>query len=145
MVFISVTRLRLSSILHLPVFFIKNEKVIKQLKHSDGFISGKLLVDKHLTFWTLTLWESETHMKAFRNSFNHKKAMPRLPGWCDEASYTHWLSEKTELPDWNEIHAKLSQYAKYTKVKKPSQAHSNKIIPPIQWKKMERLLIKSKG
>ncbi len=145
MVFISVTRLRISSFFYLPVFFIKNERVIKQLKKAEGFLSGKLFVDKHLTFWTLTRWESEAGMKAFRNSLDHKKAMPKLPGWCDEASYTHWLEDSDTIPGWEEVYLKLSLNAKFTTVKKPSADHRNKIIPQIQWKKIERPIEKIKA
>jgi hypothetical protein len=49
------------------------------------------------------------------------------------------------LAEWNEVYDKLSQQAKYTKVKRPSQVHINKIISPILWKKIEGLLIKPKA
>jgi hypothetical protein len=62
----------------------------KQLVRSSGFIKGKTLVDKNLTFWTLTAWETEPHMRSYRNSLAHKKAMPKLQHWCSEASLVHW-------------------------------------------------------
>jgi hypothetical protein len=32
-------------------------------------------------------------MKMFRNGEAHRKAMQKLPFWCDEAAYTHWQQE----------------------------------------------------
>jgi heme-degrading monooxygenase HmoA len=87
MPFISITRLRIHSIFILPKFMLANEASVKQLRKIDGFLKGKELIDKGLTFWTLTMWRDEIAMKAFRNSIPHRKAMQKLPSWCCEASY----------------------------------------------------------
>lgn len=90
MPFVSITRLKVKSIFKLISFLNANESSVKQLISTHRFIKGKELVDKHLTFWTLTMWEKDTDMHAFRNSAAHKKAMQKLPYWCSEASYFHW-------------------------------------------------------
>jgi hypothetical protein len=140
MYFISATRLRVKSIFFLPSFFISNEASLKELKVTKGFIEGKELVDKKLTFWTLTLWESDGDMRAFRNSVPHRKAMQQLPNWCDEASYTHWMQEEKSLPDWTTVYNKMITEGKTTKVRKPSANQTDKSYPLIKWIKTERPL-----
>jgi heme-degrading monooxygenase HmoA len=63
----------------------------RQIAHADGFLGGRLLVDKRNTYWTLTTWQTEAAMKKFRGSGPHAKVMPKLMGWCDEAAYAHWM------------------------------------------------------
>jgi hypothetical protein len=143
MVFVSATRLRVRSIKYLLGFFKANEASVKELSKSKGFLGGKELVDKHFTFWTLTLWDDMENMKGFRNSEAHRKAMQKLPFWCDEASYVHWLHEDLIIPSWDEIYQKLIAEGKITKVRKPSAQQSNKNYPPPKWKKIERTFKKT--
>src|SRR5574341_548939 len=104
MAFISVTRLRARSIFYLPQFFWHTFKVQKQAKSASGMLGGRLLLEARWAFWTMTAWESEAAMRAFRSSGAHMKAMPKLLDWCDEASYAHWEQESEELPSWAEEH-----------------------------------------
>ena len=138
MTFISVTRLRVRSVFTLPKFMLANEASVKELKRINGFLAGKELIDKHLTFWTLTMWKDENAMRLFRNSDPHRKAMQKLPFWCCEASYFHWIQEGEELPSWEVCSQKLLQEGKPTKVRKPSANQQNNSFPSIKWKKIER-------
>ena len=138
MVFISATRLRVKSVLYLLSFMIANEKSIKQLNISDGFLGGKELIDKGLTFWTFTMWSNEISMKYFRNSLPHKRAMRKLPFWCNEASYIHWTQEEQQLPDWKTVHEKMLSEGKTTAVGTPSDTQLSKNYPEIKWTKLER-------
>lgn len=71
MPFVSVTRLRVKSIFYIFSFVRANEASVKELKSSGGLLIGKELMDKKLTFWTLTIWENEESMKRFRGSMSH--------------------------------------------------------------------------
>jgi hypothetical protein len=146
MTFISVTRLRLRSFWFLPSFVITNESAVRQLKQASGFIKGLLLVDRHLTFWTLTAWESEQAMRAYRNNGAHLKAMPKLMNWCDEAHAAHWSQEGSDLPDWNESYSRITAPdARVSKVKHPSKDHLTKTVPPPRYpSKLERPLLPQK-
>jgi len=117
-----------------------NEASVKVLIKTPGFIAGKELTDKGLTFWTLTIWEDEASMKAFRNSEPHRKAMQGLPHWCNEASYAHWMQEEQQLPDWDTVYKKMIEEGKITKVRKPSARQLEKNYTPPKWKKFERPL-----
>jgi hypothetical protein len=57
MVFISVTRLRVRSFIHLPQFFWDTFKSMRQSEHSIGFLGGRLLVNARNVFWTMTTWQ----------------------------------------------------------------------------------------
>ena len=141
MPFVSVTRLRVKSILYLIPFMRANEASVKALKASTGLLKGKELIDKKLTFWTITLWENEEAMKGFRGSEAHRKAMQYLPKWCNEASYHHWIQEQDEFPGWDTIAEKLFSEGKLSKVRTPSSAQVNNQFPSIKWTKSERILV----
>ena len=138
MPFVSVTRLRVKSILYLIPFMRANEASVRELLKSKGLIHGKELIDKNLTFWTVTLWKDETSMREFRGSTSHRNAMQKLPKWCNEASYHHWTQEDLEFPNWPTISAKLFNEGKLSKVRNPSESQITNQFPSIKWKKTER-------
>ena len=140
MPFVSVTRLRVKSLFFLFSFMRANEASVKELKSSTGLLMGKELIDKKLTFWTITLWKDEESMKSFRGSLSHRNAMQNLPKWCSEASYHHWVQEENECPNWTTILDKLYSEGKLSKVRNPSNAQITNQFPPIRWTKSERRL-----
>jgi hypothetical protein len=117
-----------------------NEASVKELKVSRGLLKGKELIDKKLTFWTITIWENEESMKGFRGSSSHRIAMQQLPKWCNEASYHHWVQEDDEFPSWNTISEKLFSEGRLSKVRNPSKAQVENRFPSIKWTKTERKL-----
>jgi hypothetical protein len=121
-------------------FLRANEASVKELKASKGLLNGKELIDQKLTFWTITLWEDEGSMKAFRGSPSHRTAMQHLPKWCNEASYHHWVQETNELPSWDTIAERLYTEGKLSKVRNPSTAQATNRFPPLKWTKTERTL-----
>ena len=139
MAFISITRLKVKSIFYLLQFMRANEASAKQLMATPGFIAGKELINKNLTFWTLTMWKDDGSMKEFRNSVPHRKAIQKLPYWCNEASYFHWSQEDEILPEWIPASEKLLHEGKLTKVRKPSSNQLSNKFPTIKWKKLERV------
>jgi hypothetical protein len=117
-----------------------NEASVNELKLSNGLLKGKELIDKNLTFWTITIWENEESMKEFRGSSSHRMAMQHLPKWCNEASYHHWVQEDDVFPSWNTISEKLFSEGRLSKVRNPSKAQVENQFPPIKWTKTERRL-----
>jgi hypothetical protein len=95
----------------------------RQLARASGFLGGRLLVDASRTFWTLTVWENESEMKAFRSAGAHARVMPRLAGWCDEASYAHWVTDNACIPAWPEAYARLVSEGRLSRVAHPSADH----------------------
>jgi len=97
--------------------------VTRQLQRSPGFLAGMTAYEKGFCFWTCSIWRDAAAMKAFRNAGNHMKAMKKLLTWCDEASYGNWEQADATPPDLAEIHRKMLELGKVSKVKFPSQAH----------------------
>lgn len=142
MYFVSVTRLRLKSLIYFPGMVRANSAVSKQLVVTPGFVAGKELIDKGLIFWTITVWQGDADMKVFRNSEAHRKAMQKLPDWCNEATYAHWLQETDQLPNWEAVHHKIISEGSVSKVRHPSADHATKnFLPPI-WKKTQQVFKK---
>ena len=129
MTFISVTRLRLRSRLYVPPFLWNVLLSTWQVINTKGFKGGKLLVDAHQTYWTMTAWEEQAAMKIYRNAGAHRSVMPKIQDWCDEASLVHWRQEDDNLPDWIEVHERLIKEGFLTKLSKPSPAHLERNIP----------------
>src|SRR5271166_780556 len=99
---ISITRLRVRSFLFLPGFLWDTFQSVRQVQHSPGFLGGRLLFNAGGVFWTMTVWQDESAMNAYRTGGAHRKAMPKLLNWCDEAAVVHWTKDWLEIPDWEQ-------------------------------------------
>jgi hypothetical protein len=89
-----------------------------------------VLSDANLAFWTRTLWADEQSMRAFMFAPAHRAVMPKLLQWCDEAAVTHWLQDSSEPPSWPEVHRRLREEGRTSKVDHPSTAQLRFEIPP---------------
>ena|SRR5437879_4977056 len=143
--FASVTRLRVRFVRYLPGFVWKTFLAQRQIMRASGFFGGKLLVDTRRTFWTLTVWESEQAMKAFRGSGAHARVMPRLVEWCDEAAYAHWVSTNDTLPDWPEAYEHLVNEGRLSRVARPSPDHDARHFAPPRLKPLIGLDLEPAG
>ena len=95
---ISVTRLRVRSFLYLPGFLWDTFQSVRQVQRINGFLGGRLLVNPGYVFWTLTAWQGEADMNAYRTGGAHRRAMPKLLDWCNEAAVVHWTEDSPEIP-----------------------------------------------
>ncbi len=59
-------------------------------------------------------------MRAFRNSGQHLKAMPKLRRWCDEAAFVHWEQQDEFAPDPAAAYERLSRDGQVSRVDAPS-------------------------
>ena len=125
MPFVSVTRLRLRSIRFLPLFVPHAFRTLRQAKVAPGFHGGSLLQDRSWTFWTLTLWDAQASMRAYMTGGDHRAAMPRLAGWCDEASVVHWEQGTDGLPSWAEAERRMRAEGRPSKIRHPSPQHAD--------------------
>lgn len=130
MPFVSVTRLRIRGFHLLPAFLLHALRSERQLKSAHGFLGGQLAPGRRRTFWTITLWEAEADMRAYRNSGAHMRAMPKLLDWCDEAAVAHWEQPERTLPDIAEAARVLGTSGRVSKVKRPSAAHAERLTWP---------------
>jgi len=123
MTFVSVTRLHVRSWRFVVPFLIYTMRSGSQAKRTPGFRGGTLGNDAQRGNWTITLWDSEESMRTFRNSGAHRVAMQKLLHWCDEASYTHYTTEESEMPSADVAYQRLST-GKISKVNHPSAEHA---------------------
>lgn len=126
---ISVTRLHLRSNRYLPPFIWRSLLAARQAKRAPGCLGVDLLRDPHGGYWTKTAWTNEPAMKAYMTAGHHRRAMPKLLDWCDEASVVHWTQDTPELPDWKEAHRRMVEEGRRSKVHHPSPAHQAFEIP----------------
>ena len=131
MAIVSITRLRVRSWRYLVPFLFYALRSFRQAKHSQGQVAASLLRDSDRTFWTCTVWTTESAMKEFILAGAHRQVMRKLLEWCDEAALVHWEQESEREPNWAEAHQKLQAQGRRSKVNYPSPAHESfRIRPP---------------
>jgi hypothetical protein len=128
---VSVTRLRVRSWRYLVPFLYFALRSYRQAKSSQGNLATSLLRDSDKTFWTCTVWTTESAMRSFMLAGPHRQAMRRLLEWCDEAALVNWEQETNQEPEWQEAHRRLQLDGRRSKVRYPSPAHESFQIRPL--------------
>ncbi|KQN76569.1 hypothetical protein ASE91_00950 [Sphingomonas sp. Leaf62] len=121
--FISVTRLRIRAARFLPAFLIDTWLSMRQVKRAAGYRGGALLADRDRAYWTMTAWDDAAAMRAYMTSGAHRRAMPKLMRWCDQASIAHWTQDDDALPDWHEADRRMRDEGRVSKVHHPAEGH----------------------
>jgi hypothetical protein len=132
MPFISITRLRVRSWRFLPSFFLQAVLAARQARAAAGNLGVSVLREAGNVFWTRTLWDAESSMRSYLLAGVHRRVMPRLLEWCDEAAVAHWTRESPQPPDWQESHRQLVTIGRPSKVRHPSEAQRQYQIPAPQ-------------
>ena len=130
MAFVSVTRLRLRASRYLPHFLWFTVRSYWQARFTEGNISIKLLRDAGQAYWTKSVWRDEAAMRSYMLSGAHRKVMPYLLEWCDEAHVVHWTQESEEAPSWLEGHRRMVTEGRKSKLTHPSSGHDSMGFPP---------------
>ena len=126
MTLVSVTRFHLRSVRFFPFFMIHANRAIAQIRKADGFLTGAVQRDEDLAFWTMTLWRDEHTMRAYGASGAHRKAMPHLAEWADEAGVVHWVQAGGNLPDWPEAVRRLRDEGRSSSLRHPGPSHRDR-------------------
>ncbi len=121
---VSVTRLRLRSVVYLLPFIIASRRIARQAENSPGNLGIELRKTRRLAFWTLTRWQNRETMASFRGSGPHRRAMPKLKRWCDQAAVASWESGDEAFPDWNQAQQRLAECGRLSAVLYPSPEHA---------------------
>jgi hypothetical protein len=131
MAIVSITRLRVRSWRYLVPFLFYALRSYRQARHSQGNLAASLLRDSDRTFWTRTVWTTESAMKDFMLAGAHRQVMLRLLEWCNEAALVHWEQENDLEPTWQDAQRRLQSEGRRSKVNHPSPAHERfRIRPP---------------
>ena len=126
---VSVTRLRVRAWRFLPAFLVAAFRSARQARAAPGAIHVATLADAKRAFWTCTVWRDESSMRTFMNSGIHRKIMPRLPDWCDEAAVAHWTQASPDAPAWRDVHDPMLEIGRRSRVRFPSPAQQRFEIP----------------
>jgi hypothetical protein len=124
-VIVAVTRLRLRSLRYLLPFAYHARRSRRQAEIAPGCLGVEVRKTRGLAFWTLTLWDSEQSLKRYLIHEPHRKAMPKLAHWCDEAAVGHWTQDASETPAWDAAAAGLLQHGRLSRVLHPSMLQAN--------------------
>ncbi len=124
MPFASITRLRVRSLRYLPEFLWRALASVRQARASEGCLFAGVRREVKLTFWTRTLWRDEASMRAFMTHGAHRKVMPKLLDWCDEAAVAHWQQADDTPPDWPAAETKMRGEGCPSRLRHPSPAHA---------------------
>lgn len=130
MTVLAVTRLSVRSVRFLPGFIWHAIRSERQARHAEGCLAIDVRREKLLVFWTRTAWRDEAAMRAYMTSGAHKKAMPKLQYWCNEASLAHWSDDVGQLPDWNLVKERLQRDGRVSRVRFPSHAQTQGVTVP---------------
>ena len=104
----------------MPGFVWFTWRSVRQARRTAGNLGVAVRKAEGLAFWTVTVWQDEAAMRAFRDAQPHRDAMPRLLEWCDEASVAHWNQETPAVPDWTTAEERLADSGRLSKVHHPS-------------------------
>lgn len=124
----SITRLRLRSWRFLLPFALHASRSRKQAEAAQGCLGVITRKTAGLSFWTLSVWENEAHLRAYLSKDPHRSAMPKLFPWCDEAATTHWNVDTERLPEWTEGTTRLLESGRLLRVRFPSEAQKKGLI-----------------
>jgi len=111
------------------MFAFHAQRSIAQVRQAEGCISLALLRDKNRAFWTMTMWADERSMRAYMTSGSHRKAMPGLADWADEASVVHWQQDHPERADWSEAVRRMRAEGRPSKLQHPGPHHADMSFP----------------
>jgi uncharacterized protein DUF3291 len=126
---VSVTRLRVGRWRYLLSFLLYALASTRQARRAPRNLAVSVLNDADFAFWTSTVWADEAGMRAFMLSGAHRRVMPRLLDWCDEASVVHWSQDAAEPPPWPEAHRRLQTEGRRSRVRYPSDRQQRFEIP----------------
>ncbi len=130
MLLIAATRLRLRSWKFIPVFVLHAFRSAYQARRAEGSRAVLILREARNTFWTCTVWTDEKAMQEYASSEPHRSTMRKMAHWCDEASVAHWVQESSRPPSWEEVHQRMQNAGRASKVNHPTEAHRAFQIPP---------------
>ena len=121
---VSVTHLRLRSVRFLPAFVWHAFRTDRQARRAPGVRSVRTRPGEFLAFVTLTTWDDEASMLAYRNSAAHGRAMPKLKVWCDTGSYARWEQpDDAPEPTRDEAMQRLRDDRVWSHVRRPAPDH----------------------
>jgi hypothetical protein len=129
---VSLTRLRIASARIYPWAILQSLRTARHAARTPGFRSGRILRAQRRVLWTITGWDDEAAMLAYRGTGLHSTLMAKLMHWCDEAAVARWTQDNdVPLPAWPQARERLQKSGRRTKVRHPSADQQTFVIAPL--------------
>ncbi len=78
----------------------------------------------------MTVWRDGHAMRAYTASGAHRKAMPHVVDWADEASVGHWTQAGSDLPKWPEAVRRLREEGRRLTLRYPVANYTEQRFAP---------------
>jgi len=92
------TRLHLRGRRMLPEFLRASAQAARVARSTPGNVRARRLgLPPLLTFFTLSVWESEEAMRAFVLTPEHRAAMAHMDAWASDGAFVHFSSTKSRV------------------------------------------------
>ena len=123
MLVVSVTRMRLRRWRDWPAFLLHSVRSKAEAVRAEGCVAVDVR-RAHGAFWTMSVWRTPESLRGFMLSGSHRKVMPRLAAWSDEASMVRFEHPDGLLPSWDQAEMELALRGRTSKVDHPSPAQA---------------------
>ena len=110
---VMASRLPLRSYWQVPHFLRLTLAVRRQLAASEGLVGYGLLADlPHKTFWTVSVWVDDAHLRSFAQTTPHSAVVRDLRPHMNPTTFTTWPIRGDALPvTWPLAKARLRDAA----------------------------------
>lgn len=118
------SRLQLGSARHLVRFLRGSAAINRQLRGASGRVDSKLRAELgSLTFWTLSVWESDEALRRFARSDPHATVVSNLRASkaMRAADFAFWtVDARSPLPTWDEVKRRVAKAVAQREAREPS-------------------------
>ncbi|MFJ6480971.1 MULTISPECIES: DUF3291 domain-containing protein [unclassified Streptomyces] len=106
---VMASKLQVTSLLHVPRFFLLSLVVWKQVRSAPGVIGASLRAEPlKKTFWTLSAWSGQEALDTFSRSDPHARIVSRLRKVMDRSVFVFYPADHDSLPaGWDDAVARL--------------------------------------
>ncbi|MEU9061372.1 DUF3291 domain-containing protein [Streptomyces sp. NPDC048430] len=107
---VMASKLQVSSLLHVPRFFLLSLVVWKQVRSAPGVIGASLRAEPlKKTFWTLSAWSGQEALDTFSRSDPHKGIVGRLRKVMARSVFVFYPADRESLPaGWDDAVKRLA-------------------------------------
>lgn len=130
--YVSITGLRLKSILHTPRFIYHAIPSMMQARAAEGNL---LATSKNVNGvqHTLSVWKDRKSMLKFLRSGDHAKAMRSFDDIATGKTYGYEIESEEDIPTWDEAvelyNTKGKEYGKEAREKRAAERRSHAAAP----------------
>lgn len=126
---VSATRLLLSSPVHAPAFFRGSLGAARAARDVEGFVEGALHVSVRGELFTVSAWATPRAMATFRDGPVHAELMPKIVRWAKEGAYSSW--DDDAMPSMREVRRRLAEAPSFGRMPVSSTDGWRASLPPL--------------